>query len=45
MDGSGLLEIVYPLARILAVGGGILFGLVCVSILWLCFIGKQHKNA
>ena len=45
MDGSGLLEILYPLARILAVGGDILFGLIFVSVIWLCFSKKQHKKA
>jgi hypothetical protein len=45
MDGSGVWEIFYPLARILAIGGGILLGIICLSVLWLCFSGKQHKKA
>jgi len=45
MGEWGLLEIVYALAKILAIGGGILFGLVCVSMLWLCLSGWRHKKA
>jgi hypothetical protein len=45
MGEPGLLEIFYALAKTLAIGGGILFGFVCVSILWLCFSGWRHKKA
>ena len=44
MGEWGLLEIVYSLAKILAIGGGILFGLAFVSILWLYLSELRHKR-
>ncbi|MFZ2053369.1 MAG: hypothetical protein WAU81_04150 [Candidatus Aminicenantales bacterium] len=43
MGESGLLEIFYALAKVLAKGGAVLFGLVCVSILWLHFSERLQK--
>jgi hypothetical protein len=45
MGEWGLLEIFYSLAKVLAIGGGILFGLVCLSMIWLCLSGWRHKKA
>lgn len=39
------LEIFYALARMLAIGMGILFGLAFVSLLWLYLSELRHKKA
>jgi hypothetical protein len=45
MGEWGLLEIVCALAKMLAIGAGILFGLALFSILWLCLTGWRHNKA
>jgi len=45
MGELGPLEIVCALARMLAIGAGILFGLVFIPILWLSLSELRHKKA
>lgn len=40
----GPIEIFCTLIKTLAIGGGILFGLGCAAILWLCLAGLRQKN-
>ncbi len=45
MGELGPLEIVCALTRMLAIGGGILFGFGCASILGLCLSEWRHNKA
>ncbi|HUU38041.1 MAG TPA: hypothetical protein VMW46_07555 [Candidatus Desulfaltia sp.] len=44
MAELGPLEIICALARMLAIGAGILFGLALFSILWLYLSELRHKK-
>jgi hypothetical protein len=44
MAELGPLEIIYALARMLAIAAGVLFGLAFISILWLYLSELRHKK-